>query len=781
MLGVASWELFLAQLAKDQLRTCVEVAALTCETTLCSSGDPTSPANQTNAINTAVNLFQGNSILGQSLAGTQLIAVGIPLGPGPGQAQVSFQFLDPVTRSPIQVIGVQGAIIEADGAYCYQPIFGHFLGLSNFTFTVLVSAQAGLPRSDVVICFDLCGAGDDATMVTFIQRFWDYQINPPHIVYMIPWDPSMNNGGGGFAQGMMGNINCDPINPDTANAVPPQNLQQQQLNAQSTCPLQYAQIPPSAQFPVYAVGLAGPSTAPTGAVAAGNLCIGAICSVPNTNKIEIAKHNKRNLISYRSHKGKSGTMSALPSEHANGKPANGQTIVGKPAISANPSTNADIKLCSNTGVNKSNLEDVFVDLKSAKDERSMSSKYTGMDILSFAAPGPAAAPSPPSSSSTGAAGEGNLPNPATGGYILVSNGSFPLSVINTALIPPGNLNTCTNQSTMSYATDTCAGAVPFLGFTDMVQNLDNNQIFGGGTWYGFTYNDLGTVVEAYRGNLESTATAQAAGIDLAALNATPQAGFQADYIQVASGNTQPFNVMKNNLQALLDMVYRVSDVHFGFVAFNGVTGNSVTTSFPTVSGYQDTSVFSKPNWDYYYLPPGVTNNWPIPIIPLNPASGTTASNYNAITNMLPQLHIYGKRDTGVALQAAIDQLDPASPGYSSRSWATKAVVLITDGPPTHDSTSTYNPIGALQEANNQATRAHNLGIPIYVICVNVDTTNGPGIADPAFNETIPGSICNTAGHGSKYYSLVWQDPITTGHLMLNDVGNIARQLNTLLH
>ncbi|PWU01109.1 MAG: hypothetical protein C5B53_03265, partial [Candidatus Melainabacteria bacterium] len=141
LLGVFAWELSLYLLAKDQLKTCVEVAALTCETTLCSSGDVN---NKPIAIATAYNLFCRNTILGNSLAGTPPpVTLPSDLNPGPGEASICFRFLDPVTRSDLNVIGPAGAIIEADGAYCYQPIFGRFLGLSNVTFTVLVSAQAG--------------------------------------------------------------------------------------------------------------------------------------------------------------------------------------------------------------------------------------------------------------------------------------------------------------------------------------------------------------------------------------------------------------------------------------------------------------------------------------------------------------------------------------------------------------------------------------------------------------------------------------------------------------
>src|ERR1700722_401846 len=91
-------------LSRDQLKTNTEAAALCCETALVSSGDPSNAANQTTAVNTALTLFQQNSILGASMANASVPGasdgtpggVATELAPGPGQAQICFQFLDPI-------------------------------------------------------------------------------------------------------------------------------------------------------------------------------------------------------------------------------------------------------------------------------------------------------------------------------------------------------------------------------------------------------------------------------------------------------------------------------------------------------------------------------------------------------------------------------------------------------------------------------------------------------------------------------------------------------------
>ena len=751
LVGVFAWELSLYLLAKDQLKTCVEVAALTCETTICSSGDPTDPANQTSAINTAVNLFSQNSILGGSLTGAQLVGSPAALSPGPGQAAICFRFLDPVTRSPTQVIGVQGAIIEADGAYCYQPIFGQFLlGAGSFTFTVLVSAQAGLPREDVVICLDLCGVGDDATMVTFVQRFWDYQINPPHIAYMIPWLNNQNR----YAFGMFGFLNCFPADPNNANVNPPMNLGAAE-NTNNTCQINWSESP---GMPGGAVLLAG------GVVNGppGNLCPGATVMKPT--KIEIAKASKKTKLTAqrpsRMRKNKladdtsrdrlqpaQNTQASMPTE--NGVK---DSALDRRTVSSNPLE--QYKLCTDPGWTKKDLEDVFVDLKSARDASSLFSKYSEEQIIAAAAPvGP---------TTTG----GATYVMQQGG--LMSGSSAPASVINIAIIPPANfVASCPTHP--PYYSDP---VTPFNGFTDLVANGDGREQFSGVSYMGYDYNDLAVLVEAARGNLESNGTASAAGLDLVALNATPQAGYQANYYQLASSMTQPFNVMRNGLQSFLDEVYRVADVHYGLVAFNGIVGTTPT------------STFHKPKWDFYYTQAGEAD-YPIPQIILDPASGIPSTNYNTISTALPNLHVYGKRDTGLALRTALDQLDPAN-GHC-RSWATKAVVLVTDGPPTHDSTSSLNPAGALAEAVAQADRAHNMGVPIYVLSVSLPSTFGGqagspdmGLCDQAYNENIAGSVCAHAGHGSKYYAVEFQDYTNTQRECVMKFGNIARQLTNLL-
>src|SRR6516162_1628676 len=98
--GLFVFELTRFALARQQLETVVQVAALTCETSLASSGNATLSSNQSTAAEVALKLFRANSILGDKLASSQLVFTSPNLKPSAGQAFLSFQFLDPIYHQP---------------------------------------------------------------------------------------------------------------------------------------------------------------------------------------------------------------------------------------------------------------------------------------------------------------------------------------------------------------------------------------------------------------------------------------------------------------------------------------------------------------------------------------------------------------------------------------------------------------------------------------------------------------------------------------------------------
>jgi hypothetical protein len=249
------------------------------------------------------------------------------------------------------------------------------------------------------------------------------------------------------------------------------------------------------------------------------------------------------------------------------------------------------------------------------------------------------------------------------------------------------------------------------------------------------------------------------------------------------------NAMMSGVQSFLDEVYRVADIHYGLITFNGVVGNSLASgSSPSVAGLDIGSTFNKPTWDLNYTPAG-TANYPIPLVELNPNQGTVQSNYSTLTGVLNGTLIsnpaqntyslcpYGHRGTALAIKTALDQLDPAN--GRSRSWANKAVIIVTDGSPTNDLSGNVNPPSALTDAIAQAARAGTMGIPVYVVYVNLSPTD-PATNLSAYDEKTAGSICATAGHDSKAYAINWSDSTTATHDFVRALGNVARRLAGLL-
>ncbi len=219
-IGLFSFELSRYFLARDELKTNVEAAALCCETALVSSGNPSDSTNQTNAQNAALQLFKQNSILGQTMASASFGTLGTKGTPQfdvqAGQAQIYFQFLNPVPDPNTGVRaagGTNGTLIDATGAYCYSPAFGQLIGLSNIQFTFQVSALSGVPTLDIIIAYDISGSEDFQTPVTFVQRYWDQYGTE----YLVPNTQSTgSNGGGGTIGG-----GCNPPPNPYINPLPP--------------------------------------------------------------------------------------------------------------------------------------------------------------------------------------------------------------------------------------------------------------------------------------------------------------------------------------------------------------------------------------------------------------------------------------------------------------------------------------------------------------------------------------------------------------------------------
>jgi hypothetical protein len=305
-----------------------------------------------------------------------------------------------------------------------------------------------------------------------------------------------------------------------------------------------------------------------------------------------------------------------------------------------------------------------------------------------------------------------------------------------------------------------AGTTSPTLFTDAVVNIDGNKQFIHYSAGGFDFPSSAALVEAARGNLDNLARANAAGVDIAALNITPKAGYQAFYRKSAKSALQPLTSVTNATLNFLYEIVHFSDVRLGFVAFNDTTGNS------------SSDTFNAPNVSSLY-PAGGSANHPLPNISLNQSSDPQNNNYQAITTVIPTLDVWGERNTAQGLKSAIDQLTS-----HSRQGANKAIILITNGTPTRDLSGATNPTTAAADTLNQAAKAKNLGIPIYCVAVSQDYSEQ--LHEDNIYSDIIGGIAAVSGNGAKYYHVAYSDPKTTQDNLTKALANVVRQLVSLM-
>lgn len=173
--GLLSFEIGRLNLADQQLQNAVDAAALTAAATLASesNSDPTTAHND--AIQTALNLFKQNQVMGSTLTNTTIVS-NSGTNPGVGNATIYFQFLNPVTHAVENISSPTAKIVNIQAAFGLQPAFAHFLGINN---TVITAQSSGaVPKLDIVVCFDISGSMDDQTPVTIVKRQWDSTLPP---------------------------------------------------------------------------------------------------------------------------------------------------------------------------------------------------------------------------------------------------------------------------------------------------------------------------------------------------------------------------------------------------------------------------------------------------------------------------------------------------------------------------------------------------------------------------------------------------------------------------
>lgn len=648
-LAIVSYEISRIMLAREQLKHCVELAALAGETTIMSS---TNASPQATARQVALNIFKQNSIHGKLLSGATEVMSLTGLTPGAGQAQVFFEFDDPMTKSP----SATGNVIRVHGAYNYPLFSGGFGAIGISSYTVAVESLAALPALDLVICYDLSASMDDQTKISLVRRTWDPALGSPAGSgaprYDIPTDS-----GGQPTNGPIGGVLCSPKMGNATNAMMPQNLDASNTFP-STCPKEFSETGPTGStVPLRGVsnGGAPPGDTPPGA-----------------------------------------------------KPGIGPSV-GVAALTPGPG-------------------------------------YTG-----------------------GAQAYGDNTNNEYMAYRHKKHNALPNGVkIVPALEQAANAAVVT---TGQYGSDVTM-------YTDLVVNLDNANTFssynGTGGFTGYDFRNIGSLVEAARGNLESTTTAQLAGLDLAALNVTPKLGYKSAYESLSLSRLEPKSSIDNALNNFIDKLKTSTDCHLGLVTFNDRAGTSPTDTF------------GAHNISWSYATAGGRGSFPLPMVPLSRTTNnhgevqswiTPPANNSPVAWLVPD----GGTHTADALQKA--RLDLTNTATNARPGAMKAVLLITDGVPTRDFANNayadYNNAPAHDDAMTEASALGNAGIPLFILALdqygNLNTNYMT-----QYSETSAQGLCKAAGHGSLLHIDTWADSPATRASLYERLSNVARQLVSLI-
>lgn len=293
-------------------------------------------------------------------------------------------------------------------------------------------------------------------------------------------------------------------------------------------------------------------------------------------------------------------------------------------------------------------------------------------------------------------------------------------------------------------------------FTDLVVNIDGRNTFAGlTTGDGYAFPNLGTLVEAARGNLENNTVFVNSGASRSLpASVTPRAGYQAKYLEMAKNNLHPLKDAQTSANEFFTIMNTNTCGHFGLICFSDNAGSSPSTT------YNDYVIDSN-------YAAGGRSNYPIYNIAINPTIGIT--NYDTITNVLPNTVATTATNIGDALDRAVTQLR-----NNSRPASKKAIVLFTDGMPTAGGPLHSDP---WTNARQAARRARDAGIPIYSIGLAQNPEIIPdetAILTDANSDVSTGGVSGIAGHGGKFFL------VTNADDLRRTFENIARQLVQLV-
>ncbi|MBK7838270.1 MAG: VWA domain-containing protein [Candidatus Obscuribacter sp.] len=294
----------------------------------------------------------------------------------------------------------------------------------------------------------------------------------------------------------------------------------------------------------------------------------------------------------------------------------------------------------------------------------------------------------------------------------------------------------------------------FNVFTDSVVNIDGQAAFGGFTYNGFDFPDVGTMVEASRGNLESDSLYRASKANTS-LHVTPRAGYQKAYLEASAHQIKPMQEAKSALTSMVKILNTDVDAHFGFVAFDSIVGAN------------DNSTESFYDIDDYALY-GAKRGFAIPHVVID--SGAAQNKYNDVVSAIDKCVPMGATNIGAAVHAAVTDLKSRS-----RTGSTRAIVLFTDGEPTVPS----GPLSSDPKANARmaAKEARDAGIALYTIGLAQNAAIIPDqtdILNDQNTDPTTGGMAAIAGHGGTF------NLVTDSSQLRQTFAKIARRLVRLV-
>lgn len=263
--GLFAFELNRVEVARQQLKSACEAAALAGAATLASSDENDPSRAHSNASATALHTFQQNSVAGTSL-GEADMGIDQDANPAPHESSLYVEFQNPHNNNaPVTPGDPRGKIVKVYGALGFVPAFGQYLGIGNVPLKA--EASGGVPQLDLVLAFDVSASIDDQTPVTFVRRQWNGTTRRTDYVVATA---AAGSRAGGTAEGTIYDIVGPPATGSAVDGLPPQTLQAAN-QGDHRWRLNFSEIPAAYRRPGSAIGLRGAGNAsPPGNMSAGS-------------------------------------------------------------------------------------------------------------------------------------------------------------------------------------------------------------------------------------------------------------------------------------------------------------------------------------------------------------------------------------------------------------------------------------------------------------------------------------------------------------------------------